>query len=696
METSRQREPYAGQSLDLAILERIVDVGNRCVRGGDSDEILGSILDAAIFITCADKGNIQLYDPLAHGLVITAQRGFERPFLDFFSLIQPHSATACAAAYEQSERVDIEDVTESSAFAGSPALQEVLLAEGVRAVQSTNLVSSRGRALGVISTHFARPSRLTDHQRRYLDILARQASDYLERTQTEAILDAKRMHLERITENVPSLITQCSRDLRYEFVNKACAEFLGRPREQILGTSIVEVIGEPALETIRPYIDLVLKGQRVEFETDIPYATTGPRHMHVAYVPYIDGNENITGWVGTITDITERRRAEQKLQDAERHKDEFLAMLAHELRNPLAPIAAAAEVLQRKVSEPSLQGTLLALKRQSAQMVRLVDDLMDVSRSNLGKIELRKEPIDLRSLAEQAVSQSRSVIDAMEHEVKIETHPMPVCVNVDPARLMQVLCNLLNNASKFMDRRGLIQLIVERVRDQGIVRVRDQGIGLASEDIPHIFDLFVQLDDPRKRPPGGLGIGLTLAKSVVEQHGGKLEVRSGGRGQGSEFLVRLPILREEAEQPPAPVVAASAFRRCVLIVDDNVDAAESLAQLVEMHGHLVSTAFDGEQGLEVANQVHPEIVFLDIGMPDLDGHALPRRIRSATWGRDLTLVALTGYGREGDIQQARAAGFDHYLLKPLDLQNLARLLAGSTPSDDKLCVEKAPDAAVRP
>jgi PAS domain S-box-containing protein len=684
MEVRRRERPRGRTASDLEILKRLYEVGNRCTRvDTDLARNLEDILDTAIFITTADKGKVQLYEADAGGLVIAAHRGFERPFLEFFSHVRDGSTSAFKTALRRGQRVLVEDVTVSESF-GQPALG-VVLAEDVRAVQFTPLVSSTGKVLGVVSTHFKRPTRLTDRELRFMDLLARQAADYLERKLNEEALRAKQNQLDRIASSVPVLITQSSRDMRYVFVNNAYADFIGKPIELIAGAPVMEMMGEAAFRKIRPFVDRVLTGERVEYEMEIPYATTGTRYMHVVYVPDVDAQGAVVGWIATLSDVTERRRAEQKLRD----KEQFLAMLAHELRNPLTPISAGLELLQRTADPQTSESTLSLLVHQVEDMGRLLDDLLDVSRVTLGKVELKKERVDLHAVVEQAIQSSHSLIQSMNHQVALALPQEPLYVRGDRVRLVQVLCNLLNNACKYMDRGGSIMLTVERTRDQALIRIQDRGIGFDSEDIPRMFELFAQLDTSRDRSIGGLGVGLTLAKTVVEQHGGTLEGHSEGRGHGSEFVVRLPMAAEELGQREASCNEPSlAVYRRVLIVEDRPETARALARLLQTGGHTTHMAYDGPQGIQAAREFRPEIVLVDIGLPELDGYDTCRRIRSEPWGKDMVLVALTGYGQAADVQAAQEAGFNHYLMKPVRYQTLARVLAGTPCDDDKLAVSR--------
>jgi signal transduction histidine kinase len=371
-----------------------------------------------------------------------------------------------------------------------------------------------------------------------------------------------------------------------------------------------------------------------------------------------------------------------EVQAADRRKDEFLATLAHELRNPLAPIRNAVELLRSigpKDTPPSWAPDVI--DRQVRQLVRLVDDLLDVSRITQGKVTLRKEPVDLATVVGLAVETSRPLMSARRQELTLEMPSTLLPLQADPARLAQVVANLLNNAAKYTPEGGRIHLGLETQGQEALLCVRDTGLGIAPELLPRIFDLFTQGDRSLARSEGGLGIGLTLVRTLVEMHGGTVSVRSGGPGKGSEFTVRLPLAPEAAPSPHrAARVDGPAFARRILVVDDSVDNADSLARLLGSCGHDVRTAYDGLAALAVAREFQPEFVFLDIGLPRMDGYEVARRLRAEPGFEAATLVALTGYGQEGDRRQAEEAGFDTHLVKPADLHALRALLANGRPT----------------
>jgi two-component system CheB/CheR fusion protein len=391
--------------------------------------------------------------------------------------------------------------------------------------------------------------------------------------------------------------------------------------------------------------------------------------------------------VGICADATERKRAEEALREADRRKDEFLATLAHELRNPLAPIRNAAQVLKLATAgDAQLAWSRDVIERQAAHMARLLDDLLDVSRITRNRLELRPTRIGLAAVIDIAVETSRPMIEAREHDFAITLPDTPAFLDADPVRLAQVFSNLLNNAAKYTESRGRIRLVARREDDTAVVEVSDTGIGIPPAMLPQMFRMFAQSEDALVRSNGGLGIGLALSKGLVEMHGGTIEATSDGPGAGSTFTVRLPLAREPViveEQPAAPAAAASPARR-ILIVDDLRDGAESMAMLLRAHGHEVQLAFDGEDGIAAAEAFRPDVVLLDIGMPKVNGYEACRRIRAQPWGRALRLVALTGWGQEDDRQRTRAAGFDSHLVKPVEPAELLALL-NATPaaaSDD--------------
>ncbi len=374
--------------------------------------------------------------------------------------------------------------------------------------------------------------------------------------------------------------------------------------------------------------------------------------------------------------IQERARVEEALRDADRRKDEFLATLAHELRNPLAPIRNSLHILRLSTGrDPAAEQVCEMIERQVGYLVRLVDDLLEVSRITRGKVELRMEPVELAAVIRSAVEASRPLIQASGHRLAISLPPQPLILVGDPVRLTQIFANLLNNAAKYMNQGGQIWLSAKRENGNVSVCVRDTGIGITAEMLPHIFKMFTQVDRSQRQSQGGLGIGLTLVKTLVEMHGGKVQARSPGLDQGSEFVVSFPLSTDHfALEKRAPETRVSVLpNRRVLVVDDNRDAAVSLGKLLGVLGAEVQVAHDGPSALAVVPTFRPNVVLLDIGMPGMNGYEVARRIREQPDGRNLMLIALTGWGQEQDRRLASEAGFDHHLLKPADVSALKSL-----------------------
>ena len=398
-------------------------------------------------------------------------------------------------------------------------------------------------------------------------------------------------------------------------------------------------------------------------------------------VPVRDEHGRVVLWAGFNLDIGRLKEAERSLREADRRKDEFLATLAHELRNPLAPISNAVQVVRLKgPPDPDLWWARDVIERQIKQLTRLVDDLLDVSRITRGKIELRKEALLLESVVQDAVETSRPLIEAAQHSFDVTLPGEPVRLHADRLRIAQVLSNLLNNAAKYTPEGGKIELVATRRGDSVEIGVRDSGIGISSEALPRIFEMFTQADRAEVRAQGGLGIGLSLVKRFVEMHGGSVAAHSAGPGLGSEFVVRLPVLpaaspiKETSHNGNSVHHAASPNHHRVLVVDDNQDNADSLALLLRSFGNEVRTANDGVHALEAVAAFRPQVVLLDIGLPNMDGYEVARELRRRPEGRDVLLVAMTGWGQEEDRRRSQAAGFDEHFVKPVDLELLRALL----------------------
>jgi signal transduction histidine kinase len=405
-------------------------------------------------------------------------------------------------------------------------------------------------------------------------------------------------------------------------------------------------------------------------------------------IPLMNIDGAVVEWLGMASDITDRKQGEEerdrlvvRLREEDERKDKFLATLAHELRNPLAPLRNGLQIMRLAQGDAeALERVRSMMERQLGQMVHLIDDLLDLSRISHGKIDLRVERIELAKAVQQAIDTSRPSIAQADHELLIKFPPDPIYVDADLTRLVQVFSNLLNNAAKFTEPGGRIRLAMHQAGTEAVISVQDSGIGIPKEMLPHIFEMFTQVEGNLERSKGGLGIGLSIVKRLVEMHGGSIEASSDGLGRGSEFIVRLPLALSFAGDHPtdqSDSIDSSTSHR-ILVVDDNVDAAESLAMLLTAMGNETVTAHGGLQALEVAAAYRPDVLFLDIGMPKMNGYEVSRRIRQQAWGKDIVLIALTGWGQEEDKRRSMEAGFDFHLIKPVCPEALEELLTGVT------------------
>lgn len=691
----------------------LYEVGNRCVRiGNDVQRCLDDILETAITLTGADKGNLQLLDQKNGTLTIAAHRGFSKPFLSFFNAVRTEVAAACAEAMRSGERVIIEDVTKSPIFAGQPSL-DVLLDAGVRAVQSTPLVSADGMVFGMISTHFDEPHRPGERELRLMDLLARQAADYLERRHAEEALRAKEAELqldiaerkraeealrlkdtelEVILNQTPFMLTRCTRDLHYRFVSRAYAHMLGHEPQDIAGKPIVEFMGHEGLKTVMPYIERVLGGEQVEYEAEVPFENVGTRSLGVVYTPDRDERGEVIGWIASIADISDRKRAETQrerllqaehelrhiAEEANRLKDEFLATMSHELRNPLNVILGYSELLVRSQeitdAEP-VRRMAEAIRRNAIAQAKLICDLLDLSRLRSGKLEINRETVSLMTSVSNAIDTVRS--DAEDKQIAIEVvgPDMPLFVKGDPVRLEQIIWNLLNNSVKFTPAGGKIVVRADADGDRVSLSVEDNGQGIDSSFLPHVFEMFRQANTAASRVQAGMGIGLAVVQQLITLHQGSITVTSDGPGKGAKFTIELPSSMEEQTRH-TPVVARMTplDQLAVLLVDDSEDTTEMLSELLRMNGATVISATSGHEGLSILSDKHFDVVLSDISMPGMDGFEFLRRLRQLPGRGELPALALTGFGRPEDIERAHAEGFNSHITKPIELDRLISVL----------------------
>ncbi len=504
--------------------------------------------------------------------------------------------------------------------------------------------------------------------------------DVSERRRAEEALRESERRYRTLAEALPNLVWTDLPDGQCDYLSSQWGRYTGIPERELLGLNWLSVLHPDDRDRTLACWRAAVEDRGVyDLEYRIRRADGMYRWFKTRGVPVRDAEGRIVYWFGTCTDIHDQKEAEASLRELDRRKDEFLATLAHELRNPLAPIGNAVEILKRDdASAEELAPARTMLERQMRHMVRLVDDLLDMARITQGKIELRKQRIELAAAVRDAVETSRPALDAAGHTLTIDLPPEPVYLNVDPTRLAQVIANLLNNSARYTPPGGHVGLSAACAGGEVVLRVRDDGVGIPAEALPHVFELFTQAHRGSERAQGGLGIGLTLVKTLVDQHGGSVEAHSAGPGRGSEFVVRLPAAVGPGAGLGRPAdngrVGAGHGRR-VLVVDDNRDAADSLALLLRLLGDEVRTAHDGPGALAAATAFAPEVVLLDLGLPGLDGYEVARRLRQQPQFARALVVAISGWGQDEDRRQSCAAGFDAHLVKPVDLDVLQRLLA---------------------
>jgi PAS domain S-box-containing protein len=505
--------------------------------------------------------------------------------------------------------------------------------------------------------------------------------DFTQRRQAEAVL----ARLAAIVEASDDAIIGEDLDGIVTSWNAGAERIYGYRAEEMVGRPISLLIPPDRRDEESQIRERLRHGEQVANFESIRITKDG-RSIDVSLTisPIRGDRGRISGASKIARDITDRKRLERELRrrldelaEADRRKDQFLAMLAHELRNPLAAISSAVQLTMLIGMQDPIHRSMDVINRQLKHLSRLIDDLCDVSRITRGKIQLRKERLDVATVLRSAIESVRPLIETRRHNLTMAIAAQPLLADADSVRLEQIITNLLTNAAKYTDSGGQIGLSAERDGEEIAIKVRDTGMGIPSEQLPRLFDLFAQGDRSLARSEGGLGIGLTLVRSLVEMHGGSVTAMSAGPGMGSEFVVRLPApltLSAPREQPKAQVEPGPRRGSRVLVVDDNVELAQGLASLLKMLNHEVWTAYDGPTGLEAARGHRPEVVLLDIGLPGLDGYQVAEQLRQEEFGKHVLLIAVTGYGQEEDRQQAFSAGFDHFLTKPVDYATLREIM----------------------
>jgi PAS domain S-box-containing protein len=636
------------------------------------------ILSTFARIHGAQKGLITIHDAGSDSPDIAASVGFSSETLA--AMRKEETVLGASLASGEDGRLVIEDTVREARFTG-----ELGPAAGIAAIHSTPLIGRDGQGLGALTVFLPRARRPSERELRIADICARKASVFIERARAEELVQQRDRRFQSVLEAsaVPFLIWSPVRDsdgkivdFRFVYVNAAAAHVMRINAAEFIGRRVLEVMPRAWDDRGRfeMYVDALERNEVRQSERQSE--ADGNRAWYHIIASPLDGD--LAVW---FADITQRKSQERELVEADRRKDEFLATLAHELRNPLAPIRQAATIARNEqASEAQRRWSHNVIERQVQHMSLLLDDLLDVSRITHGTLQLRKQETDLQSVVSAAVETARPLIDERRHRLSVEVND-DLRVVGDPLRLAQVLSNLLTNAAKYTHPQGSISVVARVEHDELIITVEDNGIGIVAEELPKVFGMFAQVRSAQEHAAGGLGIGLALAKGIVDLHGGRIEAESAGTGCGSRFTVRLP----GAFRAPAAVAAPrallngpAAFNKRILLADDNRDAAESLAMMLRLEGHEVQLAHDGRAAIQAFEASRPDVALLDIGMPRANGYEVARLIRAVPGGKDVLLIAITGWAQDADKARSRAAGFDHHLTKPIEPQYLIELLGSPT------------------
>jgi two-component system CheB/CheR fusion protein len=731
---TQRKQAEEAVAADLKATTLLRDLSARLVPEDDNQMLYQEIMAAAIVLMQADGGTVQVLDQETSELVILAAQGFDQNMKDRFHRVKASSKISCGTALAQNERVFMDfNVPEQDDPDG---LMRLHVEAGYQSAQSTPLVARSGRPIGMVTTHWRTQHRPQDRELRFLDLLVRQAADLIEQRQADEALRKSRQDLAmeladtRKLQAVSSqLILEDNVDALYQQILDAALSLLHsgmgsihvfdneKNRLQLLTGKGLDPDAVNFLEWVpvdsASFCGMALANAERIIVTDLRepgvmseqedlnfYLSSGIRASQST--PLISRAGKIVGVLSThwcepyrpserelrmldvlarqAADLIERKRTEEALRESDRRKDEFLATLAHELRNPLAPIKNGLQIAHLKVPQNSpLTHTLKVMDRQLDHLVRLVDDLLDVARISSGKLELRRQRVSLRDALQRGVECVQPLIEGHRHELIIDMGADELFVEGDLDRLSQIFANLLSNAAKYTEEGGRISLGLTREGNEAVVRVTDTGVGIDAEDLNRVFDLFSQVTSSHKLTEGGLGIGLSLIRTLVQLHGGTITAESrGSKVGGNTFIVRLPLSPGNASPDPLPQPHPSrksdASPLRILVVDDNVDAGVILAMLLEIGGYKAEVVHNGKDAVKKAGGDLPDVIFLDLGMPEMDGIETARHLRALPGGDRIFLVALTGWGQEKDRQRTREAGFNTHLVKPVDNAALAEVL----------------------
>jgi PAS domain S-box-containing protein len=506
--------------------------------------------------------------------------------------------------------------------------------------------------------------------------------DITERRNTERALARTQAYADDIIETLREPFLVLDSNLRVKTANRAFYESFQVSKEETEERLVYDLgNGQWEIPALRKLLEEVLTRNKSihDFEVQHSFPNLGQKTMLLNARPFPPDSKHPELILLAVEDISELRARADELAEINRHKDEFMATLAHELRNPLAPIRNAVQYLGMEGLTPrDVKAGRDVISRQVAVMARLIDDLLDLSRISRNQLEIRKQRIELATVIEHAVEASQPLIEQCGHQLTVSLPSQPIYLDADAIRLAQVFSNLLNNAAKYTKAGGQISLTASEEGSDAVVRVRDNGIGISRDMLARVFEMFTQVDRSLERSQGGLGIGLTLVRRLIDVHDGTIDVHSEGDGQGSEFVVRLPFMPSPLETPKTAGVQPTTLNGSrILVVDDNKDSADSLAMLLRLKGNEIRTAYDGIEALTVAEMFHPELMLLDIGLPKLNGYDVARRIRQQSWGQDVILVAQTGWGQDEDRRRSEEVGFNFHIVKPVELSRLETLLASA-------------------
>lgn len=650
----------------------------------DFEASLQGLLELLVNLYGTRHGAVSLCDPDDKSLELVAQCGFPTDSVEDLP---------CALDLANRTRAVVSEAHPPVSDADYEMLlilhNALTLKEGLRGLHSMPLVSGSGEIMGVISVMFAEQREVSEREIRLGEVGATTAAAMVERERARmsAADNEKRFSVALESSIVPFSILRPVRndgakivDFEWTYVNPAAARALGREIDELTGRSIGEVLPKAwdAPGLFDRYVGVVERGEQCEFE--VLTNVTGRGGWYNVVASPLQGS--VAVWFANIND---RKIHEQALHAADRRKDDFLAILAHELRNPLAPIRQAVRIARSGASsEAQRRWSHGVIERQVQNMSLLLEDLLDVSRIGRGTLLLRKSRELLAAVVTAAIETARPHIEARRHRLEVALPETPVPLDIDPLRITQVLGNLLTNSAKYTEPGGLIQLSAAIETDQVVIRVKDNGVGLTQEQAAQVFELFLQVPASMEKSEGGLGIGLALCRGLVELHGGRIEASSAGAGLGTEMTVRLPYRgaanpageHEPLPQSPSLAHTGKLTDQRILIADDNADSADSLAELLRLEGYEVHVAYDGEQALSTFSQIDPGAALLDVGMPRMSGLEVARAIRRRPSGQRVTLIAVTGWGQERDRRTVLECGFDYHLTKPIQLEQIRTLIEG--------------------